>query len=383
MARRRWSVSVVVALVGAAGLVAAPVSHAAPTVGASIHARGYLQAVSCVAADRCIAIGTAGERHVSARWNGHAWRITDFPRSAAGILFALSCPSMRSCTAVGFDGRKMLAYQWDGATWTAMKIAKSSRPGYVESVSCVSARVCVAVRNFSSRSGRAKVAGALWNGKIWRTRTMPLPAGDQGSIKNVACVSATFCVAAGSFWQVDTFSDARARPGAGALIETWNGKSWRITWAPAFSANHFRYLTGGLSCSSRRSCVAIGYYSNGVTRGLFTSTWNGTSWRSSKIRGPRLDVFALSCASRARCLAVGQGEASLYAAAETWNSKKWHAVPVPHPRQRCGTDPFCAEFLDVSCPSASQCVAVGLRNINDVDSAMIAEQWNGRTWQTV
>jgi hypothetical protein len=58
--------------------------------------------------------------------------------------------------------------------------------------------------------------------------------------------------------------------------------------------------------------------------------------------------------------------------AEAWNGSSWTVLPTPH----IGGN---ASFIDVSCPTSSDCVAVG-----DVSAAarrnLIIELWNGTNW---
>ncbi|HEY5384444.1 MAG TPA: hypothetical protein VIJ56_04355 [Acidimicrobiales bacterium] len=80
----------------------------------------------------------------------------------------------------------------------------------------------------------------------------------------------------------------------------------------------------------------------------------------------------ISCTSASFCVAVGQqnvgtGGGTL---AEVWNGKTWSVVPSADPSASTGD-----ALVSVSCVGPSFCLAVG-----GSDSAPIAETWNGTAW---
>jgi hypothetical protein len=78
---------------------------------------GSLDGVSCQAANRCIAVGAAGET-LAERWDGAAWTIESTPN--VGDLFSASCVSLGYCEAVGSGGDN---------GWLAMQRTESPPPG--------------------------------------------------------------------------------------------------------------------------------------------------------------------------------------------------------------------------------------------------------------
>jgi hypothetical protein len=88
-------------------------------------------------------------------------------------------------------------------------------------------------------------------------------------------------------------------------------------------------------------------------------------------------LSGVSCPSVTECVAVGGYR--LDALAETWNGRSWTLARPPSPRGTSSA--FGASLSAVSCATAKNCVAVGdytLRNGND---APLAESWNGRRWR--
>lgn len=103
------------------------------------------------------------------------------------------------------------------------------------------------------------------------------------------------------------------------------------------------------------------------------------------INGTLQDV---SCASASSCMAVGwaqhaSGQPANITVAEQWNGSSWRVLPTPTPDQGSG-----GELLGVSCVSSSDCMAVGQALIYHakgefVASYPLAEHWNGTAWAIV
>lgn len=85
-------------------------------------------------------------------------------------------------------------------------------------------------------------------------------------LNSVSCVSATMCMAVG-YYETRNFYFK-------TLIESWNGTSWSVV--PSLNSRD-SYLDG-VSCVSATACTATGtYYTNGLDKTLIES-WNGTRW---------------------------------------------------------------------------------------------------------
>lgn len=116
----------------------------------------------------------------------------------------------------------------------------------------------------------------------------------------------------------------------------------------------------GVSCTSRRFCVAVGFttLANGDTTPL-AEKWNGTKWSIAASPKKRNGTLAeVSCASAGSCSAVGtymdnNGNNHLYA--EDWNGKRWSRVSTPSPSK---SEPN--QLMGADCSSAQACTAVGL-----------------------
>jgi hypothetical protein len=88
---------------------------------------------------------------------------------------------------------------------------------------------------------------------------------------------------------------------------------------------------------------------------------------------------AISCPRPASCVAVGfrlgRGPGHIHPLAEAWNGRIWRALKAPPLPGN-----FFGELDDVSCASATRCLAVGTATTRRTSTG-IAEAWNGGGWQ--
>src|SRR5262249_14863636 len=138
-----------------------------------------------------------------------------------------------------------------------------------------------------------------------------------------------------------------------ALIEKWDGNSWTIINAP--STGTLKSVT----CTSASECWAVGN-TDGQIHTLIMR-WNGSFW--SVVTSPNPNSFddylnVVACTSASNCWAAGNyfGSGPL-ANNKTliahWDGSSWSVTASPNPSSASG-------FLNaVTCPSSSQCWAVG------------------------
>ncbi len=347
-----------------------------------------LSSVSCVSERFCVAVGPGPSGPFIVTFNGKAWKADVFSKKGIAAqrsvaLNAVSCVSSRFCVAVGYrmlvsgPGNSSVDIQavvesFDGKSWrvstTAYKVAvpravpRIQRPSGVlhawalnsvalDSVSCVTARFCVAggqaspdrLTNVQTSPGSYYRPVAfpivdVFNGKTWRASEVPVAkkstylTADNGGVPGlvgVSCVSTSFCVAMGSLLLFPPGCVRYCNYAADAIpsspieyydpvVDVLNGK----TWSPVAPSRARWLVFDGISCLSRTFCAgasALGMY--GVDQ--FTpkgalgpeypaETFNGTRWRTSPIglASPmnRLDLYAVSCAPAGRsafCIATG------------------------------------------------------------------------------
>lgn len=355
-----------------------------------------LNGVSCVTSKDCVAIGL--DQHafnglggpLIQAWNGKAWKTVaaKLPAGAiGGDLFSVSCKSATECKAVGFFFTKNsmglpLAESWNGRTWTPGKLPSfGGGSDVLGGVSCPTAKSCVAVGTLESPS--SFVLAEIWNGKTWTLTRPALPKGTREAfLSSVSCTSAAFCVAVGQ--------SSSSGGATSLLVEQWNGTHWtRATAVPPVGSTFDASLTG-VSCTSAKSCVAVGagatskpHHPNG-----FTEVWNGTKWSAGTIAWPKgtanSALGGVSCSSVSNCMTVGFIDVNVddigntsKAAAASWNGKTWTARAVPPPGRG-----KASLFDGVSCLSAVSCVAVGqLSPFESTAGSGLAGFWNGNAWK--
>jgi hypothetical protein len=385
-------------------------------------------AVSCTSSTACTAMAWSGDGSQALRWNGSGWAIQHaFPWWAH--LLGIACTSATSCTAVGqrasvgHGGQLTLAEQLNGDRWAPRPTPDNpTAPRYnlLTGVSCGSAAACVAVGGLALGDPDS-VLTEVRAGGSWAIKPASYPPDAMaGALSAVSCVSATACIAVGSY--------QAHRPSSGVygatrlLSERWNGTSWTLlpsrpflpidavpgavsctsasacttiardrawrwdgaTWAvqPAAPGAGGAELKG-VSCASATACTAVGYDS----RGALAERWDGRRWTVTRVPSPagRL-LSAVSCTSATACAAAGRRADPASNAELTlvmrWNGSNWSRQPTPNPAVTNGVD---IELTGVSCTSGSACTAVGYdqQPAGTFNTKPVAEAWNGKRWTIV
>jgi hypothetical protein len=253
--------------------------------------------------------------------------------------------------------------------------AASASAGQLLSVSCATSRYCVAVgvSGKITANGGAVPLIETWNGRAWKIVATKLLAAGIPVLLGLSCRLATDCVAVG-------FYDNRSDQGV-PITETWNGKKWTLSTL-ALPAGARGVELNGVSCPAAKSCVAVGEYVNLTGSYPLAERWNGSRWIVGK--PPTLvdgegDLEEVSCTSPAFCVAAGtdytlKGGLLL----DSWNGKTWARMAA----QPSAPAEYDASLNGVSCTSPTSCVAVG-GGANGAPRvpAGFAERWNGRTWR--
>lgn len=183
-------------------------------------------------------------------------------------------------------------------------------------------------------------AAACYNGSWGPALAVPVPGTptvEGYGLTDIDCASSTSCLA------------------VGVQAAAWDGATWHDVAAPPVTLHD-------LSCGSATMCLATGPSS--VWR------WNGTQWNATNwpVTG---SAQAVSCASATACVVVGRLPNQLHA--ERWDGATFTDISPADP---------APVALDVSCPTDSQCLAVGdgpQVGPNDAWTATLS----GNTWTTV
>ena len=265
------------------------------------------------------------------------------------------------------------------ASWSpqATVIPSGAAAASLRSVSCPTARFCVAVGaagpNFAPDSALAE----RWNGATWVVDPVPSPAGGQAmELRDVSCYSRGDCLAVGT---------ARSAANSfGPLAEHWDGSRWTAR-TPASPPGAVRADLRAVSCPRRRACIAVGVaYFPGPGRYVVSrplvERWGGSGWTVEPASDPDssdLSLDDVSCSSRVACTAVGYhvkpgaGQVPLVERSEggAWTIQDTPAIP----------DQVYNQFSGVSCPHHRFCEAVGYVGTTTTTRG-IAERWDGTAW---
>ena len=90
------------------------------------------------------------------------------------------------------------------------------------------------------------------------------------------------------------------------------------------------------------------------------------------------DVQAVSCSSPSSCMAVGYytvGGVYTYPLSGKFALGRWWVEKVSVPKNA-----FAANLAQVSCRSASMCIAVGSIEAGNTSPRTLVESWNGKSW---
>lgn len=345
----------------------------------SVHS--HLTGVSCSSASWCVAVGElqvygSGESipPLVEVWNGSEWIIVPSANagSSGGWLQAVSCVSASWCVAVGNDYvaslgvTQTLIEDWNGTSWSITPSPNpiSSAGSDLYGVSCATATSCVAVGEYQdSSTGNDDTLIESWDGSSWSITPSPNSSSPGIGLNAVSCVSASSCVAVGSYQNA-------------TLIESWDGSNWSITPSP--NPKNATASLGAVSCATANYCMAEGSYfvtKSDVEKNLI-ETWNGSSWNITSAPSTDNILWAVNCVSSSWCVAVGYAGAGTLI--EAWSGSSWKIV-----RSADASSTLANRLSGVSCTSSSWCVAVGFTSCCEGFNSTITEQWNGTAWVLV
>jgi Bacterial Ig-like domain (group 3) len=205
--------------------------------------RSSLDALSCLDATHCWAVGQANDQPLAEQFDGSAWSIVATPGpSGTSQLGSISCASLSFCEAVGANwlpgtqgGTTPLIETWDGSSWSIAPSPIAPVAGanaMVLNVDCYNQISCVAVGNGPSSPLVLDYASGTW----LSVSGPPPPPGLTGeSVLAVSCVSSWACVVGGtaaSSGNVQTFFSEGAVSSPGAPSATITSPASGATYTP-------------------------------------------------------------------------------------------------------------------------------------------------------
>jgi hypothetical protein len=341
-----------------------------------------LDGVNCTSASQCWAVGYD---NLILQWNGMAWSIVTSPtvnRVDDATLYGVTCASASDCWEVGNSYynsvNQTLIEQWNGTAWSFIPSpdAGDSQSNFLYSVTCSSTTNCWAVGYYESPNGRFHYAQTLieqWDGTSWSIVASPNTSTSHNNYLNgISCISSSSCWAAGDY----------AGSAEQTLLEHWDGSAWYIITSPNTSTSQNNYLNA-ITCVSSSECWAVGDYYNGTTYQTLIEVWNGSSWSIASSPNTSTsqnnDLNAVTCVSAFQCWAVGNyyNGSAYQTLILSWNGFSWSIASSPDTSATQSND-----LKGVTCPSSSQCWAVGDYS-NGTTNQTLIEQWNGSSWSIV
>jgi hypothetical protein len=242
---------------------------------------------------------------------------------------------------------------------------------YLNSVSCVTASWCVGV-GYHDNGNRGQTLIELWDGNSWSIQNSPNTSPTQeNQLESVSCVSVSWCVAVG------VSDDGNIEQ---TLIEVWDGTSWSIQASANTSPTENNDLYS-VSCLSALSCVAVGEVYNGQWLQTLVQVWDGSTWTIQASDNSSTTetnyLFDVSCLSATSCVAVGAFMRGGWnqPMSQVWDGSSWTMQSTP---TFSATEDNFVEGL--SCVSASMCVAVGAHSVNGGNYKTMIQLWDGNSW---
>ena len=289
--------------------------------GPPVSVDGSLHAASCPTASFCAALsglplsnyaGNSGSSPFA--WDGSRWTQLGGPPGPGVTLSSVSCSSSTSCVSVGYNDPNTnelvtpYAQEWDGHAWSTVQPAlpAGTSLGWLNDVSCPSARECLAVGQAGTGTWANETSGTplieVWNGSVWSVAEQPGQPAREASLDAVSCWTTEGCTAVGANVTCDY---AFCRPTGAAIAESWNGAA--VTVEPAPPPTMAGKALTAISCASGTACTAVG-------PGAPIVTWDGSQWtldiKASAIPGV---LNSVSCTQQDECVAVGDNTAALTA----------------------------------------------------------------------
>jgi hypothetical protein len=251
--------------------------------------------------------------------------------------------------------------------WTSAELSLSLDGNIFtpNAMSCPTVSFCVAVGEIYAGNQATGVL-ATWSGGAWSVSLAPLPANtlDPAApyswLQSVSCPSASYCVAVGTYYEPGQAADKSYSETGMVLV--YSRGSWTATTAPvdpsANSASTGWVVTiNNVSCPATTSfCMAVGLQSDGD--GIHSYSWALTisagTWHTTAGIVAAGDLYDVSCPSASYCLA---GDSIGVAA---WSSTGWKKLLIPLPSTAVmdgGTGTPAGTVL--ACTPAGDCLVSG------------------------
>jgi hypothetical protein len=289
-----------------------------------------LTAVSCAAADECVAVGSGWTLRTPAegplltqtlqRLDGDAWVAEE---AGDAELRHVSCPTTTSCMVAGSDLGRFWSWHSDGTTWRQLPEVDDMPVLGVSGLSCPTATWCL-LTTYGVIGDRSWV----WSGGDGWVEHARFPE-NSGSTVGVSCPAPDDCVA----------------------VSNWIGpQAFRLTdgaWSPlALPSLGSGARADDVDCAAPGECAVVGSagYVDNRPEGLL-AVLSGGEWAVAERLG--VEAIDVDCWAADGCVAVMSGEGPRL---EAWDGTRWRGVENP---------PGIVQPTAVACGAPARCEVVG------------------------
>lgn len=276
-----------------------------------------LSGVSCLSATNCWAVGQRSGTHAGnllEHYGAHGgWTAVASP-APQGALGAVACePSIGQCWAVGSSNNltRVVTFHLVNGSWHYVVAAPAAALSFAQAsgVACATPDDCLLVGFATPVHGVGYAVAERWNGVSWKRIAVPGQLSAGGSLAGVTCRpghSPTVCWAVGQ-----TEANGSGLRPIRPLVERWNGIAFSLVSSPLGGSGDYPELEA-VGCGAANSCQAVGSRGSGQDEALvLTEGWNGSAWSKETSPSPLhgfQSLTGVSCPSASDCWAVGEGE---------------------------------------------------------------------------
>lgn len=291
-----------------------------------------------------------------------------------GQLDGVLAVSAGEAWAVGLGGStpsgppRVLIEHWQGSAWAiapsaVLPVADDTR---LHALASVSVSDVWAVGSLQA-SGRARrTLAEHWDGHSWLVVKPPLSEPQGGELLAVAAITSRDVWAVGDTQNADlSFS---------ALLEHWDGVTWKVVSGAALAATGHEFLTG-VAAAATGDVWAVGRQGRHPTPVI--EHWGGARWIqvAQPVSGYDSSLTAVSVVSRRDAWAVG-GQNLAQTVTEHWDGTRWSLIPSPFPTAGNAQNILTA----VGARDSAHVWAIGSTLANFSTRAPLAEHWDGTAW---
>lgn len=316
-------------------------------------------ALSCADENHCVAMLTVGGGYTTRVVTTTDGWLTSRAGSIGGLELAISdlqCPNPTRCVATGFGGMTtglisgILVSNDSGLSWTLVMAFGDETE--LRGLSCPTVDRCFAIGSGAFYT-EAVVYRTDDGGATWEVMSDP-PSGS-GGLLDIDCVTAVVCFATGS--------GSESAPSG-----TWRSDDAGMSWTQVDDLSTLEPLLVGLTsidCVTELVCVTVGSSVDPEMPGFRSGIVRRTDDGGAKWVAQSFDfdsVSGIECTTERTCYTGGRlsplqpGQPFIQATGSAGNY--WARVPIEI-STGSGVQDEEVTFGEVSCPTPSQCFALG------------------------